>query len=187
MSISAIQEQALDAYGPILIKRGYEWVDLNEVSEMIDVEPEEMKHAFPSKALLCESWMELTDERAKKHHRNLLSSGKPMRETLDIYFGELESFMVKFGFKGCPFTNTSRALRDNPEPKIQERIVEHKQEIRSFFCQLCRRSNFHSEIVGEALFLIYSGATTECSNMQDLKPVIAGRQAALSLFDLYST
>ena len=186
MSITTTQEKAIDAYGPILIKQGYDWVDLDHISEKIDVEPEEMKHAFSSKALLCESWMELTDERTKKHHRELLSSGKPMRDVLDIYFGELESFMSDYSFKGCPFTNTSRALKNKPEPKIQERIIEHKNEVRSFFCQLCSSSNFHSDLIGEALFLIYSGATTESSTMQNMKPITAGRQAALSLFDLYS-
>lgn len=179
------QEKALDAFGPILIKQGYEWVDINDVSEAIEIETEEMKHAFSSKALLCESWMELTDERAKKHHQALLTSGKPMREVIDIYFGELESFMIKFGFKGCPFTNTSRVLRDKPEPMIQQRIKEHKNEIRQFFLAVCEKSSFNSEVVGEALFLIYSGATTESANMQNIKPVTAGHHAALSLFDVY--
>lgn len=179
------REKALDAFGPILIKKGYEWVDINEVAETIEVEPEEMKHAFSSKALLCESWMELTDERTKKHHEELLASGKPMRDIVDGYFGELESFMKKFGFRGCPFTNTARAIRNQPEPQIERRIQEHKGEIRRFFLEVCERASFHSEVVGEALFLIYSGATTESANIHNLKPVTAGRTAALSLFDLY--
>jgi len=58
MSITTIQEKALDAYGPILIKKGYEWVDLSDVSEAAGVDPEELELAFPSKALICESWME---------------------------------------------------------------------------------------------------------------------------------
>ena len=185
MNTTENREKALDAFGPILIKKGYDWVDINDISAEIEVEPEEMKHAFASKALLCESWMELTDERTKKHHQELLSSGKPMRDIVDIYFGELESFMTEFGFRGCPFTNTARAIKNKSEPQIEKRIKEHKGEIRRFFLEVCERASFQSEVVGEALFLIYSGATTESANIHNLKPITAGRAAALSLFDLY--
>ena len=185
MSITTIQEKALDAYGPILIKKGYEWVDLSDVSEAAGVDPEELELAFPSKALICESWMELTDERTKRHHEKILSSDKSKRDVLDTYFKELETFMTQHGFGGCPFTNTSRALRGRSEPKIQQRITEHKSEVRNFFLRLCNPVTLQPEIVGEALFLIYSGATTESANLQNMKPVLAGRQAALALFDTY--
>jgi len=185
MSITATQEKALDAFGSILLKQGYEWVDLKEVSEAAGIDPSDMELAFPSKALLCESWMELTDDRTRQHHEKLLSAGKPMRDVLNIYFDELETFMTQHGFGGCPFTNTSRALRGRSETKIEQRIKEHKNEVRDFFLRLCNPITLKPEILGEALFLIYSGATTESANMHNMKPVIAGRQAALALFDLY--
>ena len=186
MSTTTIREQAIDAFGPILIKQGYDWVDLDDVARTSALELKEIKHAFANKALLCESWMELTDIRARKHHAELLSSGKTMRQILDIYFEELESFMIKFGFKGCPFTNTARAIRGKSEPEIEQRIREHKEEIRSFFTRLCKQASFKSDVLGESLFLMYSGATTESANMQKIKPITSGREASMALFDLYS-
>ena len=108
-----------------------------------------------------------------------------MRDTLDTYFDYLESFMMNLGFKDYTFNNTSRAIQSQSEPEIEQRIIKHKDEIRDFFLQICTRASFSVEVVGEALFLIYSGATTESANRQDLKPVTAGREAALSLFDVY--
>ena len=146
----------------------------------------EIQDEFPNKALLCESWMELTDIRARKHHAELLSSEKPMREILDQYFAELESYMIKFGFKGCPFSNTSRAIRGKSEPEIEQRIRDHKDEVRNFFLKLCQKANFNSDAVGEAFFLMYSGATTESANLHNIKPITSGREASMALFDLYS-
>ena len=180
------RDKVIDAFGPILIKQGYDWVDLDEVAKMASVELKEIQHVFANKALLCQSWMEMTDIRVKKRHAELLSSGKSMRQVLDQYFEELESFMIKFGFRGCPFANTSRAIRGKSEPEIEQRIKEHKEEIRQFFLRLCKSVCSGSDILGEALFLMYSGATTESANMQNLKPVTSGREASMALFDLYS-
>ncbi len=33
------QENALDAFGPILIKQGYQWIDINDISEAAEIEP----------------------------------------------------------------------------------------------------------------------------------------------------
>ncbi len=66
-----------------------------------------------------------------------------------------------------------------------QRVKEHKTEIRRFFLELCSRTSFHPEILGEALFLVYSGATTEAANIKSMKPIKAGRQAGLALFDLF--
>lgn len=186
MQMNEIREKATEAYGQILIKQGYEWVDLDDVATSGALELKEIQHAFPNKALLCASWMEQTDIRARKHHAELLSSGKSERAVLDQYFEELESFMVKYGFKGCPFTNTARAIRDKSEPEIEQRIMEHKREVRHFFLRLSERASSRSAHLGEALFLIYSGATTESANMQNIKPIQSGREASLALLNLYS-
>jgi len=186
MNSDDARDKAIDAFGPILIKQGYEWVTLEEVAKTAAIELKEIQHNFSNKALLCRSWMELTDIRAKKHHAELLSSGKSMRAILNEYFEELESFMFKFGFKGCPFTNTSQAIRGKSEPEIEQRIREHKEEVRSFFNRLCKQANFQSDVLGEAFFLMYSGATTESANMKSIKPITSGREASMALFDLYS-
>ena len=186
MSTESTRENVLDAYGPILIKQGYDWVDLDEVADAAAVKHEAVQHVFTNKALLCESWMERTDERAKKHHEELLSCGKMMSEVLEHYFAELDLFMSTHSFGGCPFTNTARALRGKPEPLIEARIKQHKEEVRGFFIKLCRKANIKTDVAGEALFLIYSGATTESANLKSMKPITAGRKAAMSLFDMYA-
>ena len=94
--------------------------------------------------------------------------------------------MEEYQFSGCPYTNTSRALRDQPDQWITDRTKEHKNEIRRFFKQLCQNTSHQADTVAESLFLIYSGATTESANIKSLAPIKAGSQAALALFDLYA-
>jgi len=186
MSSADSREKSLDAFGPILIKQGYDWVDLEDVAQAGSMELSELSDHFPNKALLCESWMERTDDRTKAHHAKLLSSNRPPQEVVDEYFETLEKFMVENGFGGCPFSNTARALRGKSEPSIELRIVEHKSELRRFFRKLCTNSVFQWETVSEAIFLIYSGATTESFNTRSLEPIKASRQVVSSLFDLYA-
>lgn len=186
MQMNETREKATEAFGQILIKQGYDWVDLEKVGETTSIELKDLQHEFPNKALLCASWMEMTDVRARKHHADLLSSGRSERAILEQYFAELENFMNQYGFKGCPFTNTARAIRDKSEPEIEQRIREHKGEMRQFFLRLCERVCSGSGHLGEALFLIYSGATTESANLHNMKPIQSGREASLALFDLYS-
>ena len=126
-------------------------MDLDEVAEATSMKFDAVSHEFGSKGLLCESWMERTDERTKSHHEKMLSSGKSMREVLDLNFGELENFMDCDDFVGCPFTNTALAVRGKCQPATEQRVKEHKTEIRRFFLELCSRTSFHPEIVGEAL------------------------------------
>lgn len=186
MSEDTSREQALEAFGPILIKMGYEWVEIDKVAEAAALEPADVSAQFPNKVLLCEAWMEQTDERAKKHHKKLLSSGASSREVLDQYFEELEVFMEKHHYGGCPFSNTAQALQGRSEPQIESRVKEHKAEVQLFFRRLCDNTSFQPDILSVALFLIYSGATTESKNIRSMEPVKAGRLAALGLYDLYS-
>lgn len=186
MTTSSSRQKAIDAFGPILIKNGYDWVELDKIAVTAEVEPNDLASQFSSKALLCEAWMDETDERARNHHDDLLKSGAAARDILEKYFSELEAFMEKNNFGGCPFTNTAQAVRGKSEAGIQSRVKGHKTEVRSFFRKLCEKGSFQPRMLSEAFFLIYSGATTESSNMGSLEPVVAGKQAALSLFDLHA-
>jgi len=186
MNESTIREQALSTYGAILIRNGYEWVDLDDVAKVSAVEIAQLSSVFANKALLCEAWMEETDNRAREHHTALLKSGKASRDIIQSYFDELEKFMLEHNFGGCPFTNTAIALRHEREGWITQRVKEHKDEIRRFFRLVCEESSTKPTIVAESIFLIYSGATTESANIRNIEPVKRGREVALSLFEMYA-
>ena len=186
MSSTDSREKAIDAFGPILIKNGYDWVELDKFAVSSEIEPSDLKSQFSNKALLCEAWMDETDAKARNHHNDLLSSGMESRKVLEKYFTELEEFMKEHHFAGCPFTNTAKSAQGRSEAGIQTKVQAHKTEVRSFFRKLCEKGSFQPKMLSEAFFLMYSGATTESSNMNSLEPVHAGRQAALSLFDLHA-
>jgi len=88
-----VADETVNHYGPILIRRGYEWVELEDVAHASALDLTQITKSFPNKALLCNAWMEKTDARTKKHHTLLLKSGQPPRDILKIYFDELKKFM----------------------------------------------------------------------------------------------
>ena len=130
--------------------------------------------------------MDETDQRARKHHIELLTSGIASRDILKKYFSELEEFMKEHKFAGCPFTNTAQAVQGQSEEGIEKRIENHKNEIRSFFRRLCEKGSSQPKMLAEAFFLMYSGATTESANIGSLAPILAGKKAALALFDMHT-
>lgn len=97
MSNSSLREQALESFGPILIKVGYEWVDMEAVADAAGLESTELGTQFSSKALFCDAWMEETEDRSRRHHEALLTSGNSSRQVIDDYF---QFRQTKRGFDG---------------------------------------------------------------------------------------
>ena len=83
------------------------------------------------------------------HHDDLLKSGAAPRDILEEYFSELEAFMEKNNFGGCPFTNRAQAVRGKSEAGIQSRVKGHKTEVRSFFRKLCEKGSFQPRMLSE--------------------------------------
>ena len=76
MNSSTIRQKAIEAAGTILIKQGYDWVDLDTIGKNLGQEVKTITSEFPNKALICEAWMEHNDTKARVHHEKLLKSGK---------------------------------------------------------------------------------------------------------------
>ncbi len=84
MNDSTSREETLDALGPILIKQEYEWVELDKVATAAAVEVSQISSEFPSKSLLCEAWMERTDEKARRQHSHYSISMRPVPDSCRI-------------------------------------------------------------------------------------------------------
>lgn len=186
MSNLDIPTATLEEFGPILIKRGYDWIDVDKLnpvkSDDMDKEPGDN---FINKALICEAWMGHHDIKVREDHDKLLNSGRPECDILREYFDELESFMVHSNYRGCPFAQTARAVKGHNEKGIEQKIREHKSEVRRFFQKLCERVIFQPHSIAEAIFLIYTGAMSESNDMMILEPIHSGRDAALTLFEKF--
>jgi AcrR family transcriptional regulator len=177
------RERILETASRLFFKRGYSEVGINEIIEKAETAKASFYQHYPSKEALCEAWLSHVHDKSEVSRSEILEMERPASEKLELYFDQLETFMKQSEFRGCPYSNTG-AVSDESCSGILEQIQGHKESIRRFFREICFQHCGDREKAdrdGDRLFVLYSGATTECQNMKDLWPVHSARAAALEL------
>jgi AcrR family transcriptional regulator len=177
------RDRILETASRLFFKRGYSEVGINEIIDKADTAKASFYQHFPSKEALCEAWLSAVHERSECSRTEILESDATAVEKIDLYFQQLEQFMKQSDFRGCPYSNTGALASEGCEG-IVDQIQSHKKSIREFFRGVCHQQlqdREKADRLGDRIFLLYSGATTECQNLQDLWPVREARAAALGL------
>ena len=180
MRKSNARERILETAGKLFQERGYSEVGINEIISTADTAKASFYQHFSSKELLCEAWLEAVHDRSEASREALINSSISPAEKVAQYFSELENFLLKSNFRGCPYSNTG-AVATCSGAGIAEQIRIHKNSIRSFFRSICAQQfpvEEQAEQIADHLFLLYSGATTESQNMREIWPVKSAAKAA---------
>lgn len=178
----------LDAADILFVKKGYGYVSLEEISSEANIKETELRQQFPNEALICTAWLEKKHVNSDKVHNAILMENKPACQKVQDYFTSLADYMKANQFRGCPFSNTAAGMsREERDSELQKIITEHKNSLREFLLALAVDINpDKSDVLGDSLFLLYSGATTESRNMGTLDPIFSAQKAAEALCDVYS-
>lgn len=177
------RERILDTAGKLFFRHGYSEVGINEIIAKAETAKASFYQHFPSKEALCEAWLSDVHERSEWSRDEILQSPASPAEKVNLYFDQLRDFMEQSEFRGCPYSNTG-AVSGNECTGIIERIRAHKDSIRNFLRELCFQhlgDREKANALGDRIFLLYSGATTECQNLKEIWPVETARTAALEL------
>jgi AcrR family transcriptional regulator len=175
------KERILQTAGQLFFQRGYSEVGINEIIERAETAKASFYQHFSSKEALCEAWLAAVHDRSEDHRATLLAAAISPRAKLERYFDELTSFMINGQFRGCPYSNTG-AVSDSTCTGITAQIQGHKESLRRFFREICRLhfdEPSHAEEIGDRIFLLYSGAVTECQNLHHIWPAEVARKTAL--------
>ncbi len=176
------RRRILDTASKLFSERGYASVGINEIIEKSETAKATFYNHFPSKEALCAAWLEETHQRSEIYHDNLIQEpDQPLKKVRD-YFLALKDWMRNNQFSGCPYSNTV-ANDTGSRPLIREKVTEHKIFQRDFFLELARPFTSGSEArrLGNALFLLYSGATTESRNLEAAWPIEEAAETAVEL------
>lgn len=179
------RQRILDTAADLFTERGYAVVGINEIIEKAETAKASFYHHFPSKEILCSTWLEETHERSEVHHQEILEADGDAREKVITYFEDLKIWLEQKKFRGCPYTNTAASL-DSSSPSISCQVEEHKNSIRDFFIALAKQVTADEQAarqLGNGLFLLYSGATTEAQNLSSPWPVDAAIESIQVLFE----
>jgi len=183
MRNSNLRSHIIETAGTLFARKGYGNVGINEILKEGRIARASLYHHFESKEALCAAWLDRLHERSAEQHRRLLDSPETPEKQLADYFDALKKWLPGNDYRGCPYTNTGTFLQDEA-PAVRDAIETHKIFIRDFFIELAarRRPGGGAPELGELLFLLYSGATTEAQNLRATWPVDRAKQAALRLF-----
>lgn len=177
------RDRLLQTASRLFQERGFSEVGINEIIAKAETAKASFYQHFKSKKELCEAWLEEVHRRSEEGRRGILEGPGDAIEKVDRYFEVLEDFLVDSDFRGCPYSNTG-AVVDEECCGIRRQIEVHKNSIRDFFRDLARgftASGERAAEVGDALFLIFSGATVEAQNLRTLWPVRSARKLAREL------
>lgn len=175
------RNRILSKAAALFFQRGYSEVGINEIIEKSGTAKATFYHHFPSKKALCEAWLAEVHRQCETGLAQLIQSeGDPVMK-VERYFESLGEYLQANDFRGCPYSNTATIARG--EESIIREVRQHKERVRSFFRQLAGeiRSAESAGQLGDALFLLYSGATTEAQNLREIWPVEVARRTAVEL------
>ncbi len=174
------RERILETAGKLFQERGYSEVGINEIISTADTAKASFYQHFSSKEMLCEAWLEAVHDNSDESRKNLIDCSLSPEKKIDQHFEDLETFLIKSKFRGCPYSNTG-AVVSCETSGISEQIRLHKESIRKFFRSICNQqfsNKDQAEQTADHLFILYSGATTEAQNMREIWPVQSARKAA---------
>jgi AcrR family transcriptional regulator len=180
--MSDARHQILDIAGRLFAERGYELVGINEIIEKSGVAKATFYAHFKSKERLCAEWLKAEASESEASARELLRAPVSAEEKLQRKFDGLRDYCLGSSFRGCPFSITASMMDSSSE--VRDVIRDYKAAARVFWQSLAmefRRDPAEARALGDALFLLFSGAVTEAQNARSAWPVDAAKAAALIL------
>ncbi len=177
------RERILETAGRLFFERGYSEVGINEIIEKAGTAKASFYQYYPSKESLCEAWLRSVHETSECYRIELLKNCCSPVEALGCYFDQLETFLINSGFRGCPYSNTG-AASDQRCSGITGQIQSHKASIRGFFRSIAALQfpdPEQADEIGDRIFILYSGASSEAQNLKAIWPVHVAKAASLEM------
>jgi AcrR family transcriptional regulator len=176
------RNRILEKASALFFEKGYSQVGINEIIEESGTAKATFYHHFPSKTALCEAWLAETHRQCEGDLTALLKADGDPISKVARYFDQLLEYLEANDYRGCPYSNT--AVMAAAENSIICKIQQHKGRIRDFFQQLAAQISapgLGCAHLGDALFLLHSGATTEAQNLREPWPVKVARETGIQL------
>ncbi|MGZ0655500.1 TetR/AcrR family transcriptional regulator [Coraliomargarita sp. W4R53] len=173
----------LQAAGALFAETGFGQVDVETIAQRAEVDPSVIYSEFTDKTELCQVWLISLHQHAETHHLKILQSEADPIEKIRVYFESLADWMKESGYAGCPFTRTLNSLGTKASPAIRQEVRMHKEFVADFFVTLASDiavNKKEAERLGQQLFLLYSGATTEAKNLESAWPIESAKEIALA-------
>ena len=182
VSMSAARERLLNAADSLFRERGYERVGINEIIATADIAKATFYQHFKSKEALCDEWLRRLTEVSIRSSNQLLEDPRPVRERLEARYEALRTWLKEDNFPGCPYCVT--ACMTDLGSELRKPVEEARRSAREFWRTLAaqhEQKQKKAKNLGDAWFLLYTGAITEARNVHSLWPLKKALAASIAL------
>ncbi len=176
------RQRLLATAAELFRERGYECVGINEIIAKAEVAKASFYQHFPRKQDLCAAWLREEAARAEERREMVLASRASLRRKIAAQFDDLSCWVEGHCFRGCPFAVTAAMTEAGKESKAI--IHAHTEATRRFWHSLARESGASpakARDLGDAWFLLHTGAFTQAQNCCEAWPIDQARKSALAL------
>ena len=178
-SLSA-QEKILSAAGSLFYREGIHATGVERIAQEAGVSKRTMYQHFPSKTQLVEEYLRGIHETGGMPNEKALDTGglTPRNRLLAIFDGPPTD-----RFRGCPFNNAAVEAADHM-PGVHEVVHEHKLQFIARLTDVAAEASAKDPYqLGHQLAVLFEGATSLATSLNDTAPLLHARSAAEVLID----
>jgi AcrR family transcriptional regulator len=170
----------LSAAGSLFYREGIHATGVERIAEEARVSKRTMYQHFPSKTQLVEEYLRRIHEAGgMPNEKTLEAPGVTPRNRLLAIFDSPPSDR----FRGCPFHNAAVEAADGM-PGVHDLVHEHKLQFIARLTDVAGQAGAQDPYqLGHQLAVLFEGAASLATSLNDTAPLLHGRSAAEVLID----
>jgi len=174
------RERILSAARSLFYREGIHATGVERIAEEARVSKRTMYQRFPSKTQLVEEYLRVIDETGGMPNEKALDApgASPRNRLLAVFDGQPAA-----RFRGCPFHNAAVEAADDM-PGVHDVVHEHKLQFIARLTDVAAEAGARDPYqLGRQLAVLFEGATSLATSLNDTAPVLHARSAAEVLID----
>lgn len=179
-SNASMREKILAAAGSLFYREGIHATGVERIAHEAGVSKRTMYQHFGSKTQLVEEYLRGIHETGGMPNEKALDTGglSPRNRLLAIFDGPPTD-----RFRGCPFHNAAVEAADQM-PGVHDVVHEHKLQFIARLTGVAREAGASDPYqLGHQLAVLFEGATSLATSLNDTAPLLHARSAAEVLID----
>jgi AcrR family transcriptional regulator len=179
-SRASAPERILSAARSLFYREGIHATGVERIAQQAGVSKRTMYQHFPSKAQLVEDYLrDIHDSGGMPNEKALDAPSASQRDRLLAIFDSPPTAR----FRGCPFHNAAVEAADEM-PGVHEVVHRHKLEFITRLTDVAAQAGAKDPYqLGHQLAVLFEGATSLATSLNDTAPLLHARSAAEVLID----
>ena len=173
------RERITAAAAKLFYRQGINATGVDALITEAEVSKRTFYQHFPSKDSLVENYLHGIDERG----------GSMMEQRLDLDLAPRERLLAIFDataaqrFRGCPFHNAVVEAAGT-HAAVDDIVRDHKQRFAARLAVVAKEAGARDPwLLAQQLLVLFEGATSLATTLNDTSPLVHGRSAAAQLID----